>query len=60
MKIKKGEFVQKFSWTQTPETFIKEIVKPFSPIIKNREIKVTIIMESKFRQLKLFSDWRNY
>lgn len=40
MKIRKGDFYSKFSFTTEPETIIVEIVKLFSTYIKNREINV--------------------
>ena len=36
MKIRKGEFMKKYTSTFTPLKYIIKAIKPFSPFIKNR------------------------
>jgi hypothetical protein len=59
MKIKKGEFESKVSSAKDPEFYIKQVIKPFSPMIKRKEINIHIIRKAEFDS-EIKADWRNF
>jgi len=50
MQIRKGEFMTKLTPSAKPEEFIKDIIHPFSLIIKNRQINVHIVKDIGMRK----------
>ena len=59
MKIKKGEFESKVSIAKDPEFYIKQVLKPFSPMIKRKEINVHILRKTEFNS-DIKADWKNF
>ena len=59
MKIKKGEFESKVSSVKDPEFYIKQVLKPFSPMIKRKEINVHILRKTEFSS-DIKADWKNF
>ena len=60
MKIGKQEFQPSYSITKLPEEYIRQVVNPFSPMIKRRELNVHIYRSGQFDIEPLKADWMNF
>ena len=60
MKIKKQEFKSEYNTTNMPEDFIRLVLKPFSPIIKRRELNVHIMRTNDFEGSNIRADWKSF
>ena len=60
MKINKQEFQPKYTVTKMPEDFIQQVVGPFAPMIKRREINFHIYRARQFEADALKADWLSF
>lgn len=59
MKIKKNEFVKKFTFQKNLEEQIERVVNPFEPQITSRNLKVFIVKKRDFNFI-IKNDWTMY
>ena len=43
-----------------PENFIREVIEPFSQLIKRKELKITVRNDIQYNNIELTSDWKVY
>ena len=59
MKIKKNEFIKKFTFQKNLEEQIERVVNPFEPQITSRNLKVFIVKKREFNFI-IKNDWTMY
>ena len=59
MKIKKNEFIKKFTFQKNLEEQIERVVNPFEPQITSRNLKVFIVKKRDFNFI-IKNDWTMY
>jgi hypothetical protein len=46
--------------TKDPERYIREVIEPFSQIIKRKNLKVTVKNDIGNKNMELITDWKLY